>query len=190
MKNPLKLKWCLVVGIWLTAIGVTYWNSLKIDAVRLAREKTEQVRKEIIFMSQNNKSIDEVHRSHDALFFPVPSVAFGLIRVEQQMRSLASTYGLEEFELQKTVNSAAGDQVSCQLSLQGGLEQVFQFLTAMTDYPYLPIRRFHVQVSPNDARTKTEMEFTFQYRILPLVEDQASPLQAFGQHPELEGDAL
>jgi hypothetical protein len=88
------------------------------------------------------------------------------------------------------MDSITNDQVQCRLSWQGAMEQVFQFLSEMPQYSYLPIRQLNLQVSPYNAVTKAEMEFTFQYRVVPIFDENAIPLHAFNHYFELKDNSL
>lgn len=190
MNNPFKIKWLIVGCIWSTALILTYWNLSKIDAVIFIREKAEQIRREIIFKSQRSKHLEEIRKSHETLFYPVSSVALGIIFVDRHVRALASDNDLYNVDIRSQINPAADDQLSCQLSIEGTLEQVFQFLLELSKYPYLSIKHLGIQVSPLDAETKTELEFSFQYRILPHVEKEEPVLQVSNEPSEFEKGSL
>jgi Tfp pilus assembly protein PilO len=177
MNNPFKVRWVIVICIWSMVLGLTYWNLSKIDAVTFTREQTEQIRREIAFKSQHAESFKKIRKSHEAFFYPVSSVALGIIAADRQMREMASDNGLENVDLHSQKDPTTEDQLSCELSIQGTLEQVFQLMLQISKYPYLQIRHFNVQISPFDANTKAELKFAFQYRILPSVETGASVLQ-------------
>ena len=172
------------------AVGVTYWNANAIDAIKLARERSEQTRKETLFAARHIKSLHEVYRSHEALYYPTSSLAIGLITVENQMRSLASATGLKELEWRHQVNSFNREQVLCQLSLQGELKQVLQFVSQAAAHAYLPVQRLNLQVAPHDLHTRAEMEVILHYRIVEGPQADESPLQALQQQGQLNGDSL
>jgi hypothetical protein len=106
------------------------------------------------------------------------------------MREMASDNGLENVDLHSQKDPTAEDQLSCELSTQGTVEQVFQLMLQISQYPYLQIRHLNMQISPFDAKTKTELKFAFQYRILPSVETGTSVLQVSSEASESGRDHL
>jgi len=190
MNNPFKVRWVIVIGIWSMAMGLTYWNLSKINAMTFAREQAEQVRREIAFKSQRADVLKKIRQSHQALFYPVSSVALGVIAVDRQMRAMASDKGLENVEMRSQKDTTAEDQLSCELSIQGTLEQVFQFMLAVSKYPYMQIRHLNMQIPPLDAKAKVELKFAIQYRILPSVETEKPLLQVSSEPSESKGDQL
>jgi hypothetical protein len=190
MKNPFKIKWLVAGCIWSLTLMLTYWNLNKIDAVIFTREKAEQIRREIIFKAQRAKILNKIRKSHDALFYPVSSVALGIISVDRQVRTLASNNGLYNVDMRSQTNPSTNDQLSCQLSIQGTLKQVFNFLIELSKYQYLSIKHLTIQVSSLDAETKSELEFSFQYRILPHSKAEDSLLHVSNEQFESEKENL
>jgi Tfp pilus assembly protein PilO len=190
MNNPFKFRWVIVICIWSIAIGLTYWNLGKINAVTFTRERAEQIRKEIAFKSQHAEPLKKIRKSYETLFYPVSSVALGLIAVDRQIREMASDNDLKNVDMRSQKDPTTEDQLSCELSIQGALEQVFQFMLQISKYPYLQIRHLNMQISPFDANTKTELKFVFQYRLLPSVETGGPVLQVSSEPSESGRDQL
>ncbi len=190
MSKPLKIRWLVVLGIWLFSLVATYWNLDKIDAVIRSRTQMEQLRKEIFFQSQKAGSLNEVGKLYRAMYYSAPSVKLGLISIENQMEGLADSYGLTAVDLQSQVDAGMNDQVVCTLFMQGGLAQIFRFLSDMNQYPYLPVRRFHLQALPSEDRFRGEVEFVFQYRLPSEDGEQETSWQAPDQVADVQGDAI
>ena len=190
MNNPFKVRWVIVICIWSITLGLTYWNLSKIDAMTFTREQAEQVRKEIAFKSQRADVLIKIRKSHETLFYPVPSVALGIIAADRQMKEMASDNGFKNVGLRSQKDPTEEDQLSCELSIYGTLEQLFQFMLQISKYPYMQIRHLKMQISPFDANVKTELKLAFRYRILPSVETGNSGLQVSSESSESGRDQL
>lgn len=181
MSSALKIRWIVVCCVWGGALILTFWNSLKIDGVTHAREKSEQIRREIVFQRQNTLQLSQILATQNAMYLPVESVDLGIVAARSRLQSLAAAFGLKEFKLLVETAQMSEEQAPFALSAQGPLPQVVGFLTALQKYLYLKPTQTRIMTARESGWVDLEIRLLLQYRISspeepgPAVPETQSP---------------
>lgn len=188
MKSKFQMRWTLLACIWLTALGLTGWNSAKIDHVAAARQANESLRREIHFQRHNAQRLEQVAARHDALFMGVESLDLGMVELRYRLRALAAGFNLEDLAIDAEANQSADGRIACRLTLTGAFENAVGFITALNAYAYLTPRQTLIGTVADAHTVRLEMTFFVQYNIVapalpaaPLPKVTAQPLEAEGR---------
>lgn len=186
MKSKLQTRWIMVGCVWMVALGLTWWNCAKIDALAAAREGNEALRKELSFQRQNAKRLGQVTAAHERLFLAVESVDLGMIAVRDRLYALAAAFDLRDLKMSTEMNQTMDGQIPCTLALSGPFENVVGFLSAVHPYAYLTVRRASIKAGANDREVEVELALTIHYKIVvpPALTDTLPQVTSHGAAPE------
>jgi hypothetical protein len=175
MRSRLAMRWVMVGGIWLAALGLTYWNTLQAGTVAAAREQIEQMRQETSFQRQNARKLAQILRARDALMLPAESVDLAVVVARSRLVALAAAFELNELEMRAELQSVTGaeGEVPYILSLKGPLDNAMGFLTALRNYPYFMLRQTTIKDAADSDGIDMEVGVMLRYRI-----------EAQGEHPD------
>jgi hypothetical protein len=168
--------WTATVMMWLVAVGLTCWNVSTIEAVALARDQNERLRKEMMFHRQYITKLESVHQTADTFFLPVDSLKLGFLRVQSELQSLAAVFGLEKVKITRQMGQATPEQLPITVAFEGTLEGAMQFLFSLRDYPYLPIDHTRIKLSMNRG-AEVAVGLALQFRLNPADGFGPSPVQ-------------
>jgi hypothetical protein len=169
--------WIAAALIWLIAIGLTGWNLSTMDAVALKRDQNERMRKEMIFHRQYISKLEAVRQTADTFFLPVDSVKLGFLSIQSRLQALSAVFGLENVKIARQVGPASDAQLPITVSFEGAFEGALQFLSALREYPYLPITHTQIKVIAGRGEAAVEIDLLFQFRLAPGIETLPTPLQ-------------
>lgn len=190
MKSKGQMRWALLACIWLTAIGLTGWNIIKIGELSVSRRATEGLRREIHFQRHNAPRLGQLVAQHEALFMGIESLDLGVVALRDRLRALAAAFHLEDLSIEADMGQAMEGQIPCRLTATGAFESAVSFLTALDQYTYLSARQCQVGAVPGAQTVRLEMSFFVQYKIVP-PEAPAVPLPKVTQQPlPAEGQPL
>ena len=168
--------WLATVMMWLVAVGLTCWNVSTIEAVALARDQNERLRKEMMFHRQYISKLESVHQTADTFFLPVDSLKLGFLGVQSQLASLGAVFGLEKIKITRQMGQATPEQLPITVAFEGPLEGAMQFLFSLREYPYLPID--HTRIKLSMARgAEVAIDLALQFRLNPVAGFASPPLQ-------------
>ena len=167
MKSKLHMRWMVLSGIWLAALGLTGWNLAKVDRVAEARVAIESLRKEIHFQRFNAQQLEQVAARHEALFLHVESLDLGMVTLRYHLSALTAAFHLQDLVIDAEMNQIAEGRIPCRLSLTGEFENTVGFLTALDAYPYLMARQTLIAAAPDAHIIRLEMSLFVQYKIVP-----------------------
>jgi len=185
MSSAMKVRWTVVCCIWGLALVVTFWNGVKIDSVAAAREKSEQLLREIDFQRQNAEALARISKSHQAMFLPVESIDLGVVAVRSEMRALAAAFDLKEVRIQTEATRMSGDQIPCKVSTRGKLGPAVGFLTGLNKRLYLTIEKMTITSEKGRDEIEMQIELLFKYRIEnPPERSVAMPQATTGRKAE------
>jgi hypothetical protein len=174
--SRLNQLWLATVMLWLVAVGLTCWNVSTIEAVALARDQNERLRKEMMFHRQYMSKLESVNQTADTFFLPVDSLKLGFLGVQSQLASLGAVFGLENVKITRQMGQATPEQLPITVAFEGPLEGVMQFLFSLREYPYLPID--HTRIKLGMARgAEVAIDLSLQFRLNPVEGFPAPPLQ-------------
>jgi hypothetical protein len=168
--------WMATVVMWLIAVGLTCWNVSTIEAVALARDQNERLRKEMMFHRQYISKLESVRQTADTFFLPVDSLKLGFLGVQSELQSLAAVFGLENFKITRQMGQATPEQLPLTVAFEGTLEGVMQFLFSLREYPYLPIDHTRIKLSMERGAEVT-IDLALQFRLNPMEGFASPPLQ-------------
>ncbi|MDA8138050.1 MAG: hypothetical protein M0036_05285 [Desulfobacteraceae bacterium] len=164
MNSKMKLRWMVVAGIWGLALVMTLWNTLRIDDVARARDKSEQIRKEIAFQHQNAQTLSRLLKFHDALYLRVESVDLGIVSVRGRVQALAAAFDLQGFSMLPEAGQITEELVPFHLSMQGSMANVAGFLTALQKFSYLQVRQASVKTAREAGAIELEFDLSLHYQ--------------------------
>ena len=185
MSTAMKVRWLVVCCIWGLALGVTFWNGVKIDSVATVREKNEHLLREIDFQRQNAEALARISKSHRAMFLPVESIDLGVVAVRSQVHALAAAFDLKDVRIRAEATQMFGDQIPCKVSTRGGLGAAVGFLTALHKHLYLSIEKMTIISEKGRGEIEMQIELLLKYRIEnPPERSVAMPQVTTGQAAE------
>lgn len=173
--------WTLTAMMWLVAIGLTCWNVSTIEAVALARDQNERLRKELMFHRQYSAKLESVNETADTFFLPVDSLKLGFIGVQSQLESLAAVFGLENVKIARQMGQATPEQLPITVAFEGTLEGVMQFLFSLREYPYLPVDHTRIKLG-TAGRAEVAIDLSLHFRLNTVAGGMPSPVQTT-RHP-------
>jgi Tfp pilus assembly protein PilO len=178
MKSEFNRRWMIAGMIWLTVLGMTFWNGSKIDAVAKARENSERLRKEYLFQHRNAERLLKIQNQYATYFRPVASVKLGFESVRSPLYALAAHLGLKNVRIENQMEQATAEQMPFSVRLIGDYEKSMRFVSALLTQPYLSVKNSRFTVQNERGEAEIEMELYFQFKIQPQNEMGRSSLQA------------
>lgn len=177
MMPSLKTFWIIIGIIWLTAMGLTHWNGIKIDTITTLRDTNEQLRGELHFGRRNAARLTQVVHTHESFYFPVASVALGLVETKSLLHSLAAVFDLKQTNIKDELNQAADNSVPITISAQGSIDKILTFLTTLQKYPHLPVVQTHIRRVDESDRVEATISLVFQFTTTATEQLADNPLQ-------------
>jgi len=168
--------WMATVVMWLVAVGLTCWNLSTIEAVALARDQNERLRKEMMFHRQYISKLESVRQTADTYFLQVDSIKLGFLGVQSELQSLAAVFGLKNFKITRQMGQATPEQLPITIAFEGTLEGAMQFLFSLREYPHLPIDHTRIKLSM-DRGAEVAIDLALQFRLNPVEGFASPPLQ-------------
>jgi hypothetical protein len=180
----LRNRWLIAAGIWLVALGLTFWNLSKVGDIASTREQNERLRREVSFQRRHIEKLIGIEKVHANLFLSVESVNLGLIALRSDLLSLAAALGLQEANLTSDVTQAGDSQIPVNLRIQGTFRKTAGYLAVIEKKPYLQITHTYFKVVNEKGDTETDIAFTFRYSIKPPAADVQDPTRLMTQQPD------
>ncbi len=190
MRSKLNIRWLAVSGIWLAALALTYWNAVGIDSVAAAREKNAHMLTAISFQRQNAPQLTQVLASNGALTLKSESVDLGIVEVRSRLNNLGARASLRNLKMATQVIAEAENQVLCDVSGEGQLHHVVNFLSGLEAYPYLTVRNMRIRPAADSDGVEMETELVLQYALIPLPHSPDASPQVISHSPQPEAKSL
>ncbi len=176
----------MVGCVWMAAVGLTYWNSVKIDRIAAIREANERLQREVFFENRNAEKLKQAARTHQSMFLPVVSVTLGLVEVKSHLHSLAVALDLDQIFIKGEMTQAKEGRVPLTLDARGSFRNAVAFLTVLRKYPYLPVTQTKIRAFSENGDVEMSVTFFFQYSLASPDQIKAGQLQV-NVHPSHGG---
>lgn len=158
--------WAFLGLLWAVVLAVHFWNLETIDRIRQAREKSELVRMDEQFLQSHRQEIERRLAERASLRHEVEALSLGLLKVEGELRGLASRYGFTEVEVNREPSRGMEDTVPILFSFEGPLRGVMDCLESLRkEYAYLPVARLALKVEPGRKRVRCQALLNYRYRV-------------------------
>jgi len=166
MKANLTIRWIIICLIWACPLILTHWNINKIAITMAEIEKEEILRLDDLFWKNNSGNISKVLTKKDSLAFPVESINFGLLSVENSLKALASKHKFNEVQVESVPGQMGDSSTPLTLYFEGPFEGILPWLkTLQNELPYLMIRHVKITTDPFSKRAKFQLQLYFRYII-------------------------
>lgn len=165
MISSIKIRWLLVGCVWMAALGLTYWNNVKIDRITAIRETNERLKREVFFEHRNAEKLRRATLTHQSMFLPVASVTLGLVEVKSHLHSLAGAFDLDQIFIKDEMTRAEDGRVPLVLDARGSFQKAVTFLTVLDKYPYLPVTRTQIKAIIENGVIDMSVVLFFQYSL-------------------------
>lgn len=177
MRLSLKIGWTLVGCIWIAVLGLTCWNSAKVDKIAAARDQNEKSRREMAFERRHADKFKEALLSHQAMVLPVTSVTLGLVELKSHLHSLAAAFDLDQVSIKEDTAADAGGQAPLSLDAHGTFEKTMSFLTVLQKIAYLEVNRVNIKSITDTGDLNISVAFIFNYTLSEPDPEKARQLQ-------------
>lgn len=172
MKANLTIRWIIICLIWACPLILTHWNINKIAITMAEIEKEEIFRLDDLFWKNNSGNISNVSTKKDSLALPVESINFGLLSVENSLKTLASKHKFNEVQVESVPGQTSASSTPLTLYFEGPFEGILPWLKILqNELPYLMIRHVKITTDPFSKRAKFQLQLYFRY----IINDSVNP---------------
>jgi hypothetical protein len=162
-----KKRWSIVGFIWAGAIFFTIWNMHLIEVIRQTSEQKAIFERDAKYQKDNAENIANTLRRRAAAFHTVESVKFGLLVIENHLKSQSEAYGLIDMEMISHLEKANQGSVPVTLTFFGSMGSTLQWMDVLKkEYPYLPVNQVNISVDHLAKRIKYKISFTYRYNLI------------------------
>jgi hypothetical protein len=167
MKNSFTNKWIIIGAVWLSTLGLTYWNVIKIDTIIPAREREEIYQIDELFWKYNANNISKILKEKAGLSHSTESLKLGLIAIENRLREKTEKYHFEDFSVVNHPNKGDGDRMPVNLSYRGSLKGTVQWLDLLEkEFPFMPVQKIIISTNPPAKEAKVQILLMYRYNII------------------------
>lgn len=159
--------WVFIGLLWGIVLAVHFSNLKTIDRIREARQRSELVRMDEQFLQSHRQEIEKRLAERAALRHETEALSLGLLKVERELRGLATRYGFTEVEVNREPSRGMEDAVPILFAFQGSLRGVMDCLESLRkEYPYLAVARLALKVEPAEKRVRCQALLNYRYRVV------------------------
>jgi hypothetical protein len=162
MKSRLGKKWLAVGVIWVVVLTISGWNTHLVGRVKSLRQELATLEMDLNFLQANQSEINAVHLDQSRLVHSVKSFGLGFLVVENDLKRLSWTFGLDQMRVEAENDSQDPRSAAIKIYTSGPVPAIVGWIAAVEDaYPYLVVERMDISY---DYRNRTsQLQATFNY---------------------------
>jgi hypothetical protein len=165
MKSRLGKKWLAVGVIWGVVLAISGWNTHLVGRVKSLHQELATLEMDLNFLQANQSEIKAVHTQKSRLVHPVNSFGLGFLVVENDLKRLSWTLGLDQMRVEAVNDSQDAGSAPIKVFASGRLPAIVEWITAVEDaYPYLVVER--MDISYADRNRTSQLQATFNYHFV------------------------
>lgn len=162
MKSRLGKKWLAVGVIWVVVLAISGWNTHLVGRVKSLHQELATLEMDLNFLRANQSEINTVHLHQSRLVHPVSSFGLGFLVVENDLKRLSLTLGLDQMRVAVDNVPQNAQSAPIKISTSGPVPAIVAWITAVEDaYPYLIVER--MDISYDDRSRESQLQVTFNY---------------------------
>ena len=171
MMSRLGKKWLAVGVIWGVVLIISGWNTHLVGHVKSLHQELATLEMDLNFLRANQSEIKAVHTQTSRLVHPVNSFGLGFLVVENDLKRLSLTSGLDQMRVEADNGSQDAGSAPIKVLASGPLPAIVAWITAVEDaYPYLVVGR--MDISYDDRNRTSRLQTTFNYHFVLTEADR------------------
>ena len=171
MKSRLGKKWLAVGVIWVVVLTISGWNTHLVGRVKSLHQELATLEMDLNFLRANQSEIKAVHTQTSRLAHPVNSFGLGFLVVENDLKRLSWTSGLDQMRVEAVNDSQNAGSAPVKIFASGPLPAIVEWITAVEDaYPYLVVEK--MDISYDDRNRTSRLQATFNYHFVLTETDR------------------
>lgn len=114
-EKKIKIKWFLLIAVWIGCLAFCYININVIHNIRDARERKEILKKDTTFWRENTSNINKVIEKENLLTHGIESIKLGTVFLDDIFNRLGVENSLTELKVEMDTNQSTVDRLPVRL---------------------------------------------------------------------------
>ena len=165
MSKRLKNRWIAAGIVWVLVLGLTGWNMHQIDCIQTERRGLATLQMDQRFLKANQATIQGIRAHKARLNHVAESRDLGFLVVENNLKQLASDFGLHRLAVKVEKNEMSSRSIGISVDAEGSVPAVTEWVSALEKrYPYLEINR--LEFADKTGSSIGQLRMKIDYRLL------------------------